>query len=69
MRFRDVAFVVQMAHLSLKEEAERAKGGKLTEEEIEKLEERAEYAKFWLATYAPEEFRYELQKEMPSVEL
>ena len=69
MRFREVAFIVQMAHLSLNEEAARAKGTALTEEEIQKLEERARYAKFWLATYAPEEFKYELQEELPEVEL
>lgn len=69
MRFREVAFIVQMAHLSLKEEAARAKGSALTEKEESSLMERADYAKFWLATYAPAEFKYELQKEMPSVAL
>lgn len=69
MRFREVAFIVQMAHLSLKEEAERVKGSPLTEEEQWVLEERARYAKFWLATYAPEEFKYDLQEELPEVEL
>ena len=69
MRFREVAFIVQMAHLSLKEEAERVKGSPLTEDEMRVLEERARYAKFWLATYAPEEFRYALQDEMPEVEI
>ncbi len=69
MRFREVAFIVQMPHLELLKEAEKAKGAELTEEEISKLEERARYAKFWLTTYAPEEFKYELQEEMPSVEL
>lgn len=69
MRFREVAFIVQMAHLSLKEEAVRAKGSALTEDEDRVLAERAAYAKFWLATYAPIEFRYELQSQMPSVEL
>lgn len=69
MRFREVAFIVQMAHLNLREEAERVHGGALTEDELEKLEERARYAKFWLSTYAPEEFKYELQDEMPDVEL
>lgn len=69
MRFREVAFVVQMAHLSLLKEAELAKENKLTEDEVKLLEERAHYAKFWLATYAPEEFKYELQKDMPAVEL
>ena len=69
MRFREVAFIVQMPHLSLIEEAERVKGGTLTEDEKSVLETRARYAKFWLATYAPEEFKYELQEEMPDVEL
>lgn len=69
MRFREVAFIVQMAHLSLKEEAMRTKGIALNEDEMAVLEERARYAKFWLGTYAPEEFKYELQEEMPDVEL
>lgn len=69
MRFREMAFIVQMPHLGLRAEAEKAKGAELTEEEIKKLEERAQYAKFWLATYAPEEFKYELHNEMPTVGL
>lgn len=69
MRFREVAFIVQMAHLSLKEESVRAKGSVLTEDEERALEERARYAKFWLSTYAPAEFKYELQEEMPEVAL
>jgi lysyl-tRNA synthetase class 1 len=69
MRFREVAFVVQMTHLSLTEEAERVKESALTEDERRALDERVRYAKYWLTTYAPEEFKYELQDEMPSVEL
>lgn len=69
MRFREVAFIVQMPHLSLQEEAERVKGNVLTEDEKNVLDVRARYAKFWLAAYAPEEFKYELQEEMPSVTL
>lgn len=69
MRFREVAFIVQMAHLNLEAEAVRAKGEALTEEEKKALHERARYAKYWLSTYAPEEFKYELQEEMPDVEL
>ena len=33
------------------------------------LEERAAYARFWLQSYAPEEYRYELQESLPKVEL
>lgn len=69
LRFSQVAFIVQMPHLSLVDEAERVKGSVLTENEERALLERAEYAKFWLATYAPEQFKYELQHTMPVVEL
>ena len=69
MRFREVAFIVQMPHLSLIEEAAQTKRSALTEDEKNALEERARYAKFWLTTYAPEEFKYELQEEMPNANL
>jgi lysyl-tRNA synthetase class 1 len=69
MRFRDVAFIVQMPHLDLKTEANKAKGADLNDDELAALEERAKYAKFWLSTYAPAEFKYELQKEMPEIAL
>ncbi|HVM58744.1 MAG TPA: lysine--tRNA ligase [Candidatus Paceibacterota bacterium] len=69
MRFRELAFVLQMPHLSLEKEAEAAKGSALSDEEKRALHERADYAKFWLATYAPEDFKYVLQDSMPAVEL
>jgi lysyl-tRNA synthetase, class I len=69
LRFSQVAFIVQMPHLVLANEAMLAKATELTEEELRALEERASYAKFWLATYAPEQFRYVLQDTMPEVEL
>lgn len=69
LRFAQVAFIVQMPHLSLQTEAEVVKGSALTEEEQALLEERAEYARFWLATYAPDSYRYELQDSMPDVSL
>jgi lysyl-tRNA synthetase class 1 len=69
MRFREVAFIVQMPHLSLRDEAARVKGSPLSEEEVAALEERARYAKFWLTTYAPEEFKYTLQETLLEVEL
>lgn len=67
MRFREVSFIIQMPHLSLKEEAARVKRKALTEDELHVLEERAQYAKFWLATYAPKEFKYKLQETLPRV--
>lgn len=69
MRFREVAFMVQMPHLFLFDEAVRAKGSPLTKREERNLKERAHYAAFWLENYAPEEFKYELQNELPSLSL
>jgi lysyl-tRNA synthetase class 1 len=69
LRFSQVAFMVQMPHLSLAKEAERVKGSALTAEESRALEERAEYAKFWLGAYAPEQFKYILQESLPPIEL
>lgn len=66
MRFSQVAFLVQMPHLSLLDEAESAKGSALAEEEEAKLMERAEYARLWLGMYASEEYKYELQNATPS---
>jgi lysyl-tRNA synthetase class 1 len=65
MRFSQVAFMVQMPHLSLEKEAEAVKGSPLTDEEKQKLNERATYARFWLKTYASEEYKYELQESAP----
>jgi lysyl-tRNA synthetase class 1 len=69
MRFSQVAFIVQMPHLSLIKEAETVKGSALTPEEEQALAERASYAKFWLATYASEEFKFILQETLPEITL
>jgi lysyl-tRNA synthetase class 1 len=69
LRFSQVAFMVQMPHLSLEKEAEVAKGSPLTRDELRLLMERAAYAKFWLSTYAPEQYKYILQDTMPEVGL
>lgn len=61
LRFSQVSFIVQMPHLDLSLEASRVKGEPLTDDELKALEGRAQYARFWLATYAPESARYTLQ--------
>lgn len=58
MRFSLVAFIVQMPHLDLMQEAEKVKGGTLTQEEKGDLQERADYARRWLASLAPAQFRF-----------
>lgn len=64
-RFSQISFIVQMKHLDMKEEASRIKGEDLTELDIKELEERASYAKRWLESYAPEEYKYEIKKDLP----
>ena len=56
-RFSEVAFVVQMPHLDLYKE--------FPEADPTELAERAEYAKKWLAAYAPEKYVYKLQDTLP----
>lgn len=60
MRFSLVAFLVQMPHLDIVDEAQKEKGGELTQTEREELNERAHYARFWLHKYAPERYVYKL---------
>lgn len=60
-RFSLVSFLVQMPHMDFLKEIEGLKESPLTETDIQEAEERARYAKAWLAQYAPENYRYELQ--------
>lgn len=60
-RFSQIVFLVQMPHLQLEQEATRMKGGELTDADREELQLRAAYARAWLAQYAPEAYKYELQ--------
>jgi len=69
MRFREVAFMIQMPHLSLTDEAARIKGSPLTEDETRALQVRAQSAQYWLATYAPDAYKYVLQETLPSINL
>ncbi len=65
LRFSQVAFIAQMPHISLLDEATRIKGEALTSEEVLLLEERQNYALYWLSTYAPEAHQYRLQEHLP----
>lgn len=68
-RFSQVAFIVQMPHLNIEEEAARLKGAELTEADKKELGERATYAKKWLQLFAPEKYVFKLQETMPPIEL
>jgi lysyl-tRNA synthetase class 1 len=65
MRFSQVAFLVQMPHLKILDEAAALKGSALTTAERDELAERVMYARRWLENYAPEKFVFRLQQTLP----
>ena len=62
-RFSVVAYIAQMAHLDPAHEFAALKGSPLTEGEKRELEERIDYTKRWLASYAPEKYKFILQRD------
>lgn len=69
MRFSKVAFLSQLPNIDVWQVAKEEKGSDLTAEDRVELTDRLNYAERWLADYAPEEFRFELQKSLPAVNL
>lgn len=66
-RFRDVANYLSqgLEEGEILSKFEKDKGGKLDESELHILEERIKYGKVWLENYAPDEYRFEITKEIP----
>ncbi|TSC61119.1 MAG: lysyl-tRNA synthetase [Parcubacteria group bacterium Gr01-1014_107] len=64
-RFSLVSFLAQMTHVDLMSEMARLKGGVLTAEEKKEIEKRKEYALLWLSLYAPDRYKFEIQKVLP----
>lgn len=65
-RFRDVALWMQYPEINLEEKCAEAKGSSLTEREQQELRARVEYAKRWVAQYAPSEFQFTPNQEIPT---
>lgn len=65
MRFVKIAYLLQMARKNVSEYAEEEKKDKLTKEEIAEIKIRENYAKIWLSKYAPENYKFIIQKEIP----
>src|SRR3989344_1122130 len=64
-RFRDIVNYIQMPNVDILKKYEEMKGKKLTEIEINLINERVKYAKIWLEKYAPGEFRMQFSEELP----
>jgi len=65
MRFSQVAFLSQMPHIDIFEEARKEKGEDLNDIEKGELHERVDYALAWLKEHAPERYVFELQQNTP----
>lgn len=64
-RFSQVAYLVQMPHIDLKAESAKEKGSALTSADEKEITLRSEYARRWLDTFAPEDYKFELQEKLP----
>lgn len=64
-RFSQIAYLAQMPHLNIQVEVEKILEKKLDEASVKELEKRAKYAKLWINTYAPDDYKFEIQKGLP----
>lgn len=65
-RFSQVAYMVQMPHIDVEAQLQEMKGGVLTDADRNEYEERARYARHWLAQYADEKFIFAVQDTVPA---
>lgn len=66
-RFSQIAFLSQMQHLNIEKETEHLIGKPLTDADREELQKRIKYAQIWISTYAPEDYKFEIQENLPDV--
>lgn len=66
-RFSQVAFLSQMQHLDIEKEAEHLVGQPLTDADKKELARRIKYASIWIKTYAPEDYKFEIQESLPEM--
>jgi lysyl-tRNA synthetase class 1 len=64
-RFSQVAYLVQMPHIDVKAEAAKEKGAELTKADEAEIAMRSTYARRWLDTFAPEDYKFDLQEKLP----
>ena len=69
MRFAKVAYLMQMPSVTVEEVAAQEKGGPLTEADRVELRARMEDARRWLQSYAPDQYRFQVQSQLPAVDL
>ncbi|OGG20115.1 lysine--tRNA ligase [Candidatus Gottesmanbacteria bacterium RIFCSPHIGHO2_02_FULL_40_13] len=69
-RFRDITNLTQLPNIKLQNKLEQIKGSKLNDFEKKILGERLTCAIYWLANYAPDDYRYQISiKLYPEIDL
>jgi lysyl-tRNA synthetase class 1 len=69
VKFTTVANWIQIPSIKPEAEAEKEKGARLTDAELRELHRRLELARAWLERWAPDEAKFEVLDETPTVEL
>lgn len=69
MRFAKVATLMQMSTVDVFDVAAEEKGAPLTPEDRTELQQRMEDARRWLASYAPDHYKFQVKPSMPAVVL
>jgi len=65
LRFTKAAYLLQMPRADIYKYAQEEKGSRLSIDEKEEIKIRIKYAKKWLKTYAPENFKFIVQEKLP----
>src|SRR3989344_3266831 len=64
-RFSLVSYLTQMPHKNIEKEIASFYETKLNLVDIQELNLREKYAKYWLSTWAPEDYKFEIQDKLP----
>jgi len=67
IRFRDIAFLLQVPHLDFWKKITAIKGNKISENEKKEIKIRLQVAKNWLKKYAPEKFVFKIFETLPQL--
>lgn len=65
LRFSKIAYMLQMPRVDIFKYAEKEKGEKLSDTEKQEIKNRVEIAKKWLASFAPDSFKFNISENLP----
>lgn len=65
-KFSKIAYLLQMPTVDIWEEAAKEKGSALSATDKAEIKQRIFYAQRWLKTFAPDYFKFEVQKNLPA---